>query len=434
MTVAACGLLFTACNPQVMTWDEGSPITAEELNISARALEVDGAKSNKIILENNSPVSSYWDFSQGTSRKALDSVLVSSLGEIPIKFTGLNPDGTIIEKSLTVTVDKIIFKVEGMEIFTGGSSRTWVWDQYNETGKFGIGGLVNIKADWWNNPDGFTEDDYYMTLSETAGPVIEKFDGSGNSVGKGTFSFNLKAPIAGTPIKGTFETAGATIPHPTAQNGPNNVAYKFYILIAEDDQLVFATLGSDNATPSSVDESQYYGETNFWFFRPKDYIPSSEFDFLSGETEKTWVWAESEFWGNGGYLSNTAPAWWIVSDAETINGQDPVYGADGYMVFKRDKTMIKSNADGSTQETGTAKVDMKKTTSDASGKIWGIGKFSTNGVTVLNGKFPGDKGDYANQPIYEYDIMVISDDSFVIAARLPESDECWFWRFKPKTE
>ena len=101
-----CSLLFAAvlvaCDPIEDRQPMGNAITAEQLNITATPVVVNGKNSNKIVLENHSPVLSLWDYGLGTTNRAYDEILLVLTGENKITFTGLNPDGTRITKELTV--------------------------------------------------------------------------------------------------------------------------------------------------------------------------------------------------------------------------------------------------------------------------------------------------------------------------------------------
>src|SRR5690606_39549937 len=85
--------LLLGCEPIEDRMELGSAIGAEQLDISATVLTVNGKKSNKVVVNNNSPVLSSWDYGTGVTQKKTDTVLLVSTGENEIIFTGLNPDG-----------------------------------------------------------------------------------------------------------------------------------------------------------------------------------------------------------------------------------------------------------------------------------------------------------------------------------------------------
>ncbi|MCD7916716.1 MAG: hypothetical protein LUG96_16590, partial [Tannerellaceae bacterium] len=65
-------IAFMACEPIENRESAGGAITADQLDISATPVVVDGKNSNKIIVENHSPVLSQWDYGVGISTKAYD--------------------------------------------------------------------------------------------------------------------------------------------------------------------------------------------------------------------------------------------------------------------------------------------------------------------------------------------------------------------------
>ena len=63
-------------------------------------------------------------------------------GDNNIRFIGLNPDGTEVNKSLSVSVDSLYFEVPlewGM--LTDGEAKTWVWDT-SKAAVWGNGGYM----------------------------------------------------------------------------------------------------------------------------------------------------------------------------------------------------------------------------------------------------------------------------------------------------
>jgi len=260
---------FVGCDPLEDRLDMGNSITAEQLDVSVTPIVIDGKNTNKVILENRSPILSSWDFGIGKSTKKTDTVLLVIAGENEITFTGRNPDGTEISKTLSVNVDELYFEVPlEWGYFTGGSEREWVWDDTK--------------------------------------PAV---------------------------------------------------------------------------------------------------------------------------WGNGGYVTDTAPAWWILQIAD-IDGQAPHEGAGAKMIFSlKGAKFTKIKADGST-ENGTFAFDMSKTTILKDGTVWAKGKLTLKGSTALCGISPNEGG----IPVYEYDILLLDDGKMALSYPEPEANAdggtAWFWMFK----
>src|SRR5690606_7568214 len=257
--------LSAGCEPIENRLELGSSITAEQLEISAYPVMVNGKRSNKIVLNNQSRVLSSWDYGTGLTQKKTDTVLLVTTGENEIIFTGLNADGSKIQKTLNVTVDELTFEVPlEWGFLTDGGEKNWVWD--------------------------------------------------------------------------------TTLPH---------------------------------------------------------------------------------VWGNGGYLTNNAPAWWVLTEAD-IDGQAPGEGTGAKMVFSlRGAKLAKIKSNGQT-ETGTFAFDMGKKITTENGTVWAQGKLTTKGVTVLCGKSPNEGG----APIYEYDILVVNNEKMALSYREPGTNNAWFWMFK----
>jgi len=248
--------------------DIGGFISAEQLDITATPVIIDGKATNKVILNNSSPVLSSWDFGTGKTQKKTDTVLMVVEGENEIIFTGRNPDGSEINKTLTVTVEDMYFPVP------------------------------------------------------------------------------------------------------------------------------------------------------------------SEWGFLTAGSEKEWEWDDTapSVWGNGGYLGNVAPAWWVLPIAD-INGQSANEGAGAKMTFSlRGAQFTKTKSNGTT-ETGTFSFNMNDKTMDDAGAVWAKGKLTLKGTTVLNGISPNEGG----AKVYEYDILVLDDEKMVLAYPEPGASAwgtAWFWVFK----
>ncbi len=162
----------------------------------------------------------------------------------------------------------------------------------------------------------------------------------------------------------------------------------------------------------------------------------AEYKLLFGDpaasvTSKKYVWDETAgaVWGNGGYLGNTSPGWW-TNDKASMDGNDPDYGSNGYMVFSLSGlTLKKSNADGTKTETGTASLDLAAITKDGNGAVWASAKLNTKNVTVLKGVAPNG----GNAPIYSYDILKLTDSKLVLAWPEPGAGAwgtAWFWMFR----
>lgn len=268
ITILISTFTLISCEPIEDRLDMGGAISAEQLSVTAVPLVINGKNTNKVILNNSSPVLSSWDFGTGTTQKKTDTVLMVVAGENEIIFTGRNPDGSQITSTLKVNVEDMYFPVPPeWGYLTGGSVKEWAWDDTK--------------------------------------PAV---------------------------------------------------------------------------------------------------------------------------WGNGGYLASSAPAWWVVPIAD-IDGQSPKEGAGAKMVFSlRGAKFSKVKSDGTTEE-GTFSFNMDSKSVASNGTVWGKGKLTLKGTTILNGISPNE----GNAKIYEYDILLLDNKQMVLSHPEPNVAEwgtAWFWMFK----
>lgn len=263
-------IILISCDPVEKTDSIGEQISADELNITATPIVVNGKNSNRVILENHSPVLSNWDYGVGVSQRQTDTVLLVVEGNNKITFTGLNPNGTTITKELTVLVDELSFAV---------------------------------------------------------------------------------------PL---------------------------------------------------------------------------EWGYLCGTGEKEWEWDTTQpaVWGNGGYMGNSAPAWWALKIDE-IEEQAAGDGVGASMTFSLQGASLMKNKSDGTQEKGTFSFDLTQTIVLDDGTVWAKGKLKTKVVNVLCGISPNEDG----AKVYEYDILIINNNQLVLCYPEPGVGAwgtAWFWMFKSK--
>ncbi len=150
-------------------------------------------------------------------------------------------------------------------------------------------------------------------------------------------------------------------------------------------------------------------------------------DGKGGYIDKTWVWnteASDGVWGNGGYLGNTGPGWWIVSaagiDEQAVAKGLPNDGLNGWM------TLGLSGVTTSRGETGTVTA-----TPDIKQEGWDVGTLIFKGTIPLLGIQPNQ----GNARQYEYHILKITDTELRLCAPEPGAGAwgtAWFWNFKKK--
>lgn len=263
--------VFFACEPLELRDEIGGAITADQLQVSATPVVVNGKQSNKIVLVNNSPVNSLWNYGLGTTLRAADTVLMVVTGNTVIKFTGLNPDGSLVSKELTVTVDELTFPVPAeWGQLCGTGAKDWIWDE-TAGAVWGNGGYKgNSSPGWWtndkasmdtNDPDYGSEG--FMTFS-LDGSSLTKSTADGSKKMVGTFSFDMtkqtKDDAGAVWAKGKLTTKNVTVLCGKSPNEGNAPVYSYDILKLDNEKLVLSYpepgVGS-------------WGTAWFWMFRAK---------------------------------------------------------------------------------------------------------------------------------------------------------------------
>lgn len=257
-----------SCEPIEDRMEMVGAISAEQLDITAAPLVVDGKRSNKVVLDNKSQVLSSWDFGVGTTQRKSDTVLLVTTGDTDIIFTGLNPNGTKITKTLSVNVEELTFDVPlEWGYLTGGTEKEWVWDD-RTTAVWGNGGYKgSFKAEWWTVPvDQISgqmpnEGEGAKMVFSLSGSKLTKVKANGQTE-SGTFSFDMSKVITldngDTWARGKLTTRGVTILNGKSPDEGGILVYEFDIIKLDDNEMVLSY-----APPGTGD----WGAAFFWSFR-----------------------------------------------------------------------------------------------------------------------------------------------------------------------
>lgn len=266
---------FMACDPIIKSDEIGSPITADQLDVKATPIVVNGKNGNMVILENHSPVLSSWNCGGAISSKAYDTVMVVSTGAVNVTFTGLNPDGSKIEKKFNIQIDALTtlpteYKLLFGDPATGITSKKYVWDE-TAGAVWGNGGyLGNTSPGWWTNDkasmDG-NDADYgskgYMVFS-LSGLTLKKSNAAGTKTETGTAALDLATVIkdgnGAVWASAKLNTKNVTVLKGVAPNGGNAPIYSYDILKLTDTKLVLAW-------PEGGDGAGAWSTAWFWMFR-----------------------------------------------------------------------------------------------------------------------------------------------------------------------
>lgn len=153
-------------------------------------------------------------------------------------------------------------------------------------------------------------------------------------------------------------------------------------------------------------------------------------------TSRTWVWDTTDapnYWGNGGYMSDSGPAWWKFEDIASGNTNEAFdnqciekgYPDDtlekGWMTF----TLGGKKVETSRGETGTISWDLSAVAKEG----WDVGTLTFSGTNPLLGVQPNSN----NAPEYNYHILVSDENHLYLCAPEPDGNGgAWFWMFKAK--
>jgi hypothetical protein len=266
---AIAAALLMACDPIENRQELSGGITADQLKISAIPEIRDGVNSNYVILNSDgNPCLSSWDYGSGTLLGTGGRVQLLLEGDNDIVYTGLNPDGTKITKTLTVHVDRAYDVAPEWGIFCGSGEKVWKWDD-QASAVWGNGGyLANTAPGWWTVAvDGMEEQTpgegaaASMTFSLKGAALIK--NKSNGSTEQGTFSFDMSQTTmnAGGDALwaiGKLTTSRVTVLSGKQPNGDNAPVYSYDILKLNENELV---LGFPEPGAGA------WGTAWYWLFR-----------------------------------------------------------------------------------------------------------------------------------------------------------------------
>ncbi len=273
-------IAFTACEPIENRDSIGGALTADQLDVAATPIVVNGKNGNMVVIENHSAVNSSWLVGTATSLKAHDTLMIVSTGNIPVEFTGLNPDGTIITKSFSIKVDTLStlpdeYKFLFGDPVAGVTSKKYVWDE-TANAVWGNGGYIgNSSPGWWTNNKASMDSndpnygsDAYMVF-DLNGLKLTKTSEDGSKSEAGTaaldLSFVKKDGNGAVWASGKLNTSNVTVlagrcPNASTAGPANSPVYSYQILKLNDSKLALAF-------PEGGDDAGAWSTAWFWMFR-----------------------------------------------------------------------------------------------------------------------------------------------------------------------
>ncbi len=271
LSILAVSVLLASCEPIEHRDVLQGGITESQLNISAIPEIRDGVNSNYIQLnsDGNACLSS-WNYGFGTLIATKGTVKVMAKGPNTIVYTGLNADGTMITKSITVQVDALYDVEPEWALFCGDSGlKDWVWDN-TVAGPWGNGGYKgNSAPGWWvvsiNDINGQAPGEgagASMTFSLIGAKLIKNYNDGTTAEGSFTFDMSKITYDDGGAVwaKGKLNTKNVTVLCGISPNESRIPVYSYDILKLTESNLVLSYpepgVGS-------------WGTAWFWVFKKK---------------------------------------------------------------------------------------------------------------------------------------------------------------------
>ena len=400
-------LLYTSCDPSSDSGSTGfmENVTAESVQAQVTPVVKDGKNTNRIVIENHSPITSQWSADQlvegaVTSSKSYDTIYVTKTGAntVTMHCKNIAVDFT---KDFTVNIDEITYLSSEIQkrLCVEGSE-----GNYKSTINSFAGQLVSF---------GSTFDASKVKVSQ------ETKDGKKGNVFSVENGNGVLSDWAITK-EGASEAAGTA-----SLNG---------------DQLMVVETGKFNISLTYTKADGTTATYNAGTFDVEDLTTKPELlEYLAGGEDgdgtTTWEWDESAgaVWGNGPFGSGDKPQWWGVNYGDDIDGQggskEGGVARNGSKAwFTLDINNYKAiGSDGVTLPIAVSVLEHK----DAS---WDKGTITFKNATATDFVIPmGINVNGGNVPFEKYYVLKAANDELVLtAAELPENGCAWFYVFKKK--
>ena len=404
-------LLYTSCDPSSDSGSTGfqENVTAESVAAKVAPVEINGKKTNLIVVENNSPINQQWTASQITedptvSAKAYDTIYVTQLGENEIKMQCKNAN-VDFTKSFKVNVEDMYYLTSTLQKRLCINSDKSTLGNYVSAIKGIEGQKVQFGCDFdpskvevvqEKDKDGKLGNKFTVVNKNT---VLSDWKISNPKIGDATSNLNSDELLVGDP--GEYEL---TLTY-TKADGTKAVGYK--------ETFKVETLST---------------------------VPTL-FTYLAGEdgTGTTWEWnpTAGNVWGNGNINSDTKPTWWGVS-YDDIDGQgkekpgtEKRNGKSAY--FKIDWKAKKAiNSDGTEL---TFKVNPLEHNPNAAAG-WDVGTITFDGASGDNFVIPMGvdvNSENKKTPFQKFYVLRADGKRLVLAAEEIAKNSCgWFYMFRLK--
>ncbi len=383
-------LLLTSCDPSTDDISSGfnENVTSENVIAKATPLVVNGKNTNRIIVENNSPITCQWTAAQiiggsVTSKKSYDTIYVSKTGTNVVTMLCHNLNGEF-SKEFTVNVDEITYIPENIQ------KR-----------------LVDVKT------FGNSFDPSKISIKQDVDKNGQKGNVWNVSNANGVLTNWRVVDLATNEVKATSElnADGLLVISDTGE-------YEIYCDYTKAD-----------GTTGSYDCGKFTIEC--WTNKPEI------IEYLSGETGVTeWQWFQGNaaVWGNGPWASGDAPAWWTNNlDSMDGNGGGKPGGTARNGInatFTLDfNTGIATNSDGTS--CAFKVLPLKHGHDSADGWDKGCIHFEASGSTYVVPMAVNVNG--GDEPFQDMFIVKAEDGRLNLTAEEQSVNGCaWFYLFELK--
>lgn len=398
LTMSAVAMMLVSCDPSVDDIDGGfnNVVTAENIQAKVTPVVINGKNTNRIVVENNSPITCQWKAdqlieSQTSSAKSYDTIYVTKTGSNIIKLVCHNT-GVDFTKEFTVNVDEITLLSDGLKKRLGSvSSFTSTFDpskveikQMLKDGEEGQGNLFQVI----NNSSQLSD---WRLVNKSSGEVACTASNNSDMVytmDPGTYNIMLDY----TKADGTTETYNA---------GEFNVPAVTYI----PEVIVYLRGGKAEAGPAT--------------------------------TKWQWFQGNAAVWGNGPWASGGGPAWW-TNNLDSMDGNGGGHpGGAARNGINATFTLNFESFDGGTAVNGDGtscsfKVYPLKHAGEA-GWDQGCIHFDASGTTYVVPMGVNVNG--GDQPFEDFYILKAKDGRLTVTAPEQAMNGCaWFMLFQQVTE
>jgi hypothetical protein len=386
-------VVFTACDPIENRDSLSGTVSEDALELSAEPIVVDGRNSNEVVVENNSPVLSRWISDRSQVESAYSTIVFDYLGTRDVQFVGLNGNGSMVEKSLSVELDTMTNLTAEM--------KTRLGIKYNDDG----------------------------TVDKTSMPY---FFGNADYVQGTGYTVSIEQEVAVNGKAGNKLTLKCDAPYLCNWTFGGATANKNSTELFITDRGTFTLSLDMTKADGTVIENAYTEEILVEELTtvPDEYTNLFG-DFLSNpDITKTWQWSRSgKVWANGPLRGFTDPGagWWQNSYEDMIGRQD------GTMTFKySDMTLTKEVLEGGDASidpvgthTGTIALDL-----GSSVEGYSIGLLKLNGISILYGVDVND----GNAPFTELSIVSVTENTLILGGDSDGSGQTWLYKFEAVTD